>query len=510
MMRAANIRWNVLANFVGQSWRAGMALLFVPFYLRILGVEAYGLVGLYTSLQLALALLDAGMRPTLAREMARFTGGGSSATAIRTLLRSVELPFVFIAVAIVAIMVLTAPWLAEHWVHPEHLSHGDVTQAFMVMGLVAAAQLAESLYDSCLTGLQRQVLQNAIITVIATLRGFGALLVISLVPSVSAFFAWQAAVAVVSLAALAIAVYRALPPPDVRVRFAWSELARVRRYAAETFAIAVVALLLTQSDRVLLAKFLPLSDVGRYTLAATLAGALAFLSTPVLGAFYPRLTELVERGERAALIATFHLAVKLTATLVGTATAMLVAFGEPLLQLWVHNDALTAHVAPVLALLALAGLFNVLTAGSYFLQLAHGVTRWTLRINLVLLAAFIPGLIMAVSRFGALGAAGCATALNLAGMIASSTVTFSMLLPGEARRWWLGDLAAILLPVFAAAGLLRMVVPSFPQPALEAAAIAASGLIVLACGVLADATLRKHALRLGRRNFHLPLENRIT
>ncbi|MBW8785645.1 MAG: glycosyltransferase [Novosphingobium sp.] len=227
-MPSPSIRWNVLANFGGQGWRAVMALVFVPFYLRILGVEAYGLIGLYTSLQMGLALLDAGLRPTLAREMARFTGAGLDATGIRTLLRSVELPMIALAAVIVFGMAAAAPWLAHHWVHPQHLSDDVVSRSFTVMGLVAAAQFIESLYDSCLSGLQRQVLQNAIITVMATLRGCGALVVILIVPSVAAFFLWQAIVAVVSLVTLGSAVYRALPKAHGPVRFSVAELRRIR------------------------------------------------------------------------------------------------------------------------------------------------------------------------------------------------------------------------------------------------------------------------------------------
>ncbi len=42
-------RNNVLANLAGRSCTAVLSLLFVPVYLRLLGVEAYGLVGLFAA-----------------------------------------------------------------------------------------------------------------------------------------------------------------------------------------------------------------------------------------------------------------------------------------------------------------------------------------------------------------------------------------------------------------------------------------------------------------------------
>ena len=42
---------NVVANFLGQGWTAVMNLAFIPVYIKFLGVEAYGLIGLFGLLQ---------------------------------------------------------------------------------------------------------------------------------------------------------------------------------------------------------------------------------------------------------------------------------------------------------------------------------------------------------------------------------------------------------------------------------------------------------------------------
>jgi hypothetical protein len=54
-----------------------MSLAFVPLYIKYLGIEAYGLIGIFVMLQAWLTLLDMG---ALGREMARFTGGGHDAS----------------------------------------------------------------------------------------------------------------------------------------------------------------------------------------------------------------------------------------------------------------------------------------------------------------------------------------------------------------------------------------------------------------------------------------------
>jgi O-antigen/teichoic acid export membrane protein len=68
-----------------------MGVAFVPLYIKYLGMEAYGLIGIFAILQAWLVLLDMGMKPALGREMARFTAGAHNAQSIRDLLRSIEL-----------------------------------------------------------------------------------------------------------------------------------------------------------------------------------------------------------------------------------------------------------------------------------------------------------------------------------------------------------------------------------------------------------------------------------
>ena len=85
-----SLKKNVVANFLGQGWRALMGLVFIPLYIKYLGIEAYGLIGIFALLQAWLALLDMGMRPALGREMARFTSGAHNAQSIRDLLRTIE------------------------------------------------------------------------------------------------------------------------------------------------------------------------------------------------------------------------------------------------------------------------------------------------------------------------------------------------------------------------------------------------------------------------------------
>lgn len=492
-MTSKRIRLNLVANFGAQGWRALMSLVFVPFYVRILGVEAYGLIGLFLSLQMALGLLDAGLRPTLAREMARFSGGAHNVVGIRTLLHSVELIMLTIAISIVIGMAIVSPWLAAHWVNTEQIPVAHVARAFAVMGVVAGAQLLESTYDSALSGLQRQVEQNVIITIAATLRGVGALLILLQWPSISAYFVWQALVSLASLLTLRTAVLRSLSPAPIRVRFSLNELLGIRRYALGVFAQTLLMVVLIQSDRLILARLTSLRELGGYAIAAAVGGMLAFITTPIGRAYFPRFTELTERGDVRGLESTFYQATKLLVIFGATYCAMITLFGERLMRLWLNDAELASRVAPLLALLAVGNLFWALLEITNLLQLANGRTSLILRMNLGMLAIYLPLLFFAASSSGAIGAAASWAAIHFFGMVVGSSLALRCYLPGKTRNWWFGNILPITIITFGTGALLRIFLPKLTNPVFEGALLLATSLCILFSGILADRGFRHTA-----------------
>ena len=99
-----------------------MSVAFVPLYIRYLGIEGYGLIGVFAVIQAWLTLLDFGMKPTLGREMARYTAGAHDAQSIRNLLRSVEFIGFAFAVAVATGIWAVSGWLASDWVKANSLS----------------------------------------------------------------------------------------------------------------------------------------------------------------------------------------------------------------------------------------------------------------------------------------------------------------------------------------------------------------------------------------------------
>lgn len=431
------LKKNVIANYLGQGWTALVGLVFIPVYIRYLGMEAWGLVGFMSMLQAWLTLLDMGLTPTLSREMARFQAGAHSAQSIRDLLRSLEMIYGGVAVAVVGVVWLIAPWVSVHWLSAAHLSAASVAQAIGMMGLVLAARMAEQVYRGAIQGLQRQVWLNGAQSVLATLRWAGVIGVLAWIsPSIEAFFLWQGLVSLLSVAVLARQTYHWLPPGERPARFDPSAIVRIRRFAGGMAVTTLLALLLTQVDKLLLSKLVSLEDFGYYILAASAAGALYFLATPIVTAVSPRLTELVAKSEQLVLIDTYHQASQWLAAVLIPAALVMAAFAEPLLYVWTGNVSLTQQAGPLLALLALGTLCNGFMHVPYMTQLAHGWTGFAVRMNIVAVCFIVPAIFWAVPRFGAIGAAWAWLALNAGYVLIGMHFMHRRLLPGEKWRWY--------------------------------------------------------------------------
>lgn len=455
-----SLKKNILANYLGQGWRVLMSLAFIPLYIKYLGIEAYGLIAIFAMLQAWLSLLDMGMRPALGREMARFTGGAHNAQSIRDLLRSIEIIAIGIAVLVAIGIWAASGWLAADWVRAEKLPVALVAQAFALMGAITALQFVESIYTSSIAGLQRQVLQNVVASLMATVRGLGAVGVLVWVSStINAFFIWQGVISLMTVAVFAGVVYRALPSSSRPARFSGSALIGIWRFAAGMMAITLLSLLLTQVDKILLSRLLTLEAFAYYALAGVVAGGLSALTTPIGAAFYPRFTELVTRGDALALRAAYHQGAQLVTVLMGAAAVVLIMFGDRVLLLWTADPALTQQVAPLMAVLALGTLFNGLMGMPYQMQLAHGWTTLTIKVNIVAVAILVPTILWVVPEYGAIGAAWVWVTLNAGYILFAIYFMHRRLLPTEKWHWYRQDVAIPLAAATATAWLCRWGMP---------------------------------------------------
>lgn len=451
------LKKNIAANFAGNIWQAIMSLAFVPLYIKFMGIESYGLIGVFASLQALLVILDMGINATLNREMARLSSLPGREQEMRDLVRSLEVIYWSVAILIGIIIVAISPFIAYHWVQAEHLSEQTIEQALIIMGFAMALQWPASFYTGGLMGLQRQVLLNMVVIIRSTLSGVGAVLVLWLIsPTIQAFFSWQIIISGVNTCLLAWFLWHRLPHTGKTSTFQKQLISGVWRFAADMLGIGILATVLTQLDKIILSKMLPLEMFGYYTLAGAVAVSLYYLISPVFSAIYPRFTQLVSLGDQDGLRQLYHKSCQLMSVLILPATAVIAMFSYEVLFIWTQNP-LTADQAYLLVSILIVGTaFNGLMNIPYAVQLANGWTMLALYGNLIAVIIMVPMIIYLTSQYGAVGGASVWAILNSGYILIIIPFMHRRLLISEKWRWYWQDVGLPLMASLIVVGLGRL------------------------------------------------------
>jgi O-antigen/teichoic acid export membrane protein len=453
------VKRNIIANYTGNIWTALMAIVFVPIYIRLMGIEAYGLVGFFTTMLSIFTLLEMGLSTTLNRELAKLSVQTGRAKELRNVVYTLGGIYWAVACLIVIIVIALSAYIAESWVKAENLSIVEVRQAVILMGIAIGLQWPISLYSGGLMGMQRQVLLNVISIVTATLRGFGAVIVLWFIsPTIKAFFFWQIVISGSSVVWLWFALWRIMPSSKGKACFKISIIKDVFRFAAGMIGISILSTLLGQTDKIILSHILPLEMFGYYSLAGVVAMSLYRLIGPIYSGVYPRMTQLVALKQKAALEELYHRSCQMMSVMLFPAAMVLSFFSKEILFLWTQNTVTTEQSHLLVSLLVFGTALNGMVHIPYALQLAHGLTKLIFYLNLVSAITLVPLIYFVTKFYGAVGAASVWLFFNIGYVLIAIQLMHYRLIPDEKWGWYCNDVGIPLLCAVSIAGVGRMLI----------------------------------------------------
>lgn len=487
-----SLKKNILANYISQLYVTIIGIVMVPLYLKYMGAEAYGLVGFFAMLQAWFNLLDMGLTPTMARETARFRGGATDALSYRRLVRALE--GIFLAVAVVGggTMFATADYIARKWLQATQLPIDEVQTALRLMAAIVALRWMCGLYRGAISGSERLVWLGWYNSFIATLRFIGVLPVLIFIGAAPTFFfCYQFGVAVLELLVLLLQVYRLLPPipQGKRLPWSWSPLKPVLKFSLTIAFTSSVWVIVTQTDKLVLSKLLPLAEYGYFTLAVLVASGVMVISGPISGAIMPRMAKLEAENDHTGLIRVYRQSTQLVAVIAGAASITVAFCAEPLLWAWTGDKALAHHAAPILRLYALGNGVLAVSAFPYYLQYAKGNLRLHLIGNAVFVLLLIPAIIWAASKYGGEGAGYVWLVMNLISFVAWLPIVHNKFEPGLNLKWYVQDVLVIFLFAAIVGYCLSSILPQSNSRWWLAGAVIGFGFFVMLAGACASSVV---------------------
>lgn len=482
---------NLSIGLINSIWSAVLSLAVVPIYLKYLGIEAYGLIGFFATIQALLQFLDFGFAPTINRDVARSQVSGNF-DQTRNLLHTVATIYWGMAIIILIIVLGASHFISENWLHPKHLNQDTVTHSIMLMGVVVACRWPVGIYMGVLMGAQRLALTSSLGILVATLGNLGAIFVLAKISAtIETFFIWQVFVSIAYVMIFRYLAWRVIKLKK-NAKFDTDEIKRIWKFSVGMVLLTFSAVVFTQIDKVLLSKMLSLADFGGYMLAVSVANSLSLIVAPFYNLLYPYFSTLHAAGDQNKLIEIYRLSTRVLAAVLFALAMVLVVFSEELIFIWTGNAVLAKTVSPIVAIFAVGSALHGVMHIPHALQLACGMVRLPLIINAILIVLLVPLIVILVKNYGGVGGAVAWLILHLIYMLLGTFLTHRVLLKGLGMKWLLSEVfVPFVIASVAGCGAYFMVIGKGFPIYIELFYASLLALAVIGCSVVTSSRFRQ-------------------
>jgi O-antigen/teichoic acid export membrane protein len=479
---------NVLINFLGGAWAGLSMVLSTPVLIRELGLEGFGLIGFWQLIIYLSMVADFGLGAACARELARSEGRKADLAERRSLFLLLERPVLLISAVMALLLIMVSGYVAHAWLSFSSIRADELERALWWLGISVAGQFLSGFYANALAGLQRMGSMNALQAMNNGMRFLGGAGVAIITADISTFFAFQAFVALATVALSRLTLARELGPRSAG-QAQVGPLRRFMLFSGGMFLTAICGALMSNADRLAVSKLLDGESLGRYSVALTAVGLLQMLVFAFHRSFYPRFSQLHAAGDTVLLKNTYVNACRLLGAVLVPTGIVFIAFTPQLLTIWLgRSDPLTESTSRLLVLaFVLSGLMWLPAA----YQQAAGRTKLHTGMMALTLVVGLPLMVVSISRWGLVGAT---TLMLLHGVVQVSVVQWLMnrdvLRGGMASWYW-----AVLLRPSLVSGAMTVISWQLWAPGLGLFADAAWIALTYITAVVASFAWMRHATK---------------
>jgi O-antigen/teichoic acid export membrane protein len=439
--------------FSASSWTVQIAVsfLFVPFYVRYMGYEGFGIYALLTGISGYLGILDLGFGAGLIKFVSQYHASGDRESLADMINAALTLQ---IAAALATTAVLLA--LNNKLVLVLHVSPGfqnTTSMCLYIVSLALTVNIINSLLSSVLMGLQRYALVGKVdifaavisnvLTLVLLMKGGG---IVSAVLA-SALSSIPVCVCYLWLVFNKIEGYRpklAWDLPKLRTLFAFTSHVFLFKFCVSANTYLVRLIIAVVAGPVALTVFL---------LPMRITVAVASACERTVAVLFPHVSSLLARDETLKVRESYT---RFSRYLVAGSTPLflvVILFARPLLALWI--DPLFANSAwQVLTLLAIAQTLNAWTTVAAYFSMGLGYSNVAAKFSLASLGVTVCCVGVLAGYFSSIGAA---AGILLASLISPFFAWYcTRFLIGIDWKKYIGDIFAGHLIPAALFGLLSI------------------------------------------------------
>lgn len=392
---------NTIINFAGQIAPLLAAIISIPFILKGIGTDRFGILNLVWVIVGYFSLFDLGLGRALTVIVASRYGGDEGQVA-QTAWAAIFLMFLLGLIGAI-LMIFLAPWLVEHLFNIPPALHGETLNAFYLLGVSVPIVIVSAGLRGILEGLNQFWLLNVVKTPLGIFTYASPLLVLpfssSLLPIVILILVGR----LLSLMAFFYLCWRLMPRTTLGGIRPFLQIPELVRLGGWMTVSNIVGPVMVYMDRFLIASVVSASAVAYYATPYEVVTKLWVIPVALTGVLFPLFaTNSVHAAERNKRI--FQSAIKFTFIAIYPLTLILVAAAPEGLSLWL-GESFSHNSYEVMRWLAVGVLMNCIAQIPQALLQGTGRPDISAKLHLFELVIYLPSVIWMTIEYGIVGTA---------------------------------------------------------------------------------------------------------
>jgi O-antigen/teichoic acid export membrane protein len=334
----ATLRWQVLrntiSNYFGKIVTLGVWFFLTPFLLRQLGVDAYGLWILITSVVAYGSLLDFGVANAVTKYVAQYHAEGRIEQA-RSLVATALWLYLGLGLLAIVLGALLAPVLPKLLGLPPD-QHATASWLTLLSALGLSVSLPSATTIAVLRGLHRFDLANVVGIIGMTLFTGATIAALLLGGGLLGMVAVNVPVTLITQLPAIWLVNHAAPELHFGLRGASRSLLKtVTSFSSTLFVINAASQLQTKTDEIVIGISLPIADVTPYSIARRLSELPQLLTEQFMKVLMPLASQLQAEHDDRRLRALYLTSTRLTLAVFLPLALGVVILAQPFIAVWV-------------------------------------------------------------------------------------------------------------------------------------------------------------------------------
>ena len=379
---------NAIANLIGSLAGPLIGLVMTPFYLRIIGLEGLGLVGLMALITTVVGVFVAGVSKTYQRDLA--TAQVNAPEDLNGLLIGGMLLFGALGVILGVIVLAAGQFQIQAIASDTRFSIETLSRSLVIISALLTLGITSSAISSVLVSFKDQVWPNTFGISVGLLTAITSWFCLSTWPRVDVFYFCQLGGGVLGFLMLALRCHVILRRKTSGISSRKTrEIWKNKIHSSGKLSLVLIiheglGVLISQVDRILITSYFPITALGAYNLGANPSRFVGIFTNPINAVTYPDFCRLAENESNPQAIGEYlgRISFILT-TLFASAMIVLIPAGDDMLNLWLGEGNVPEQAPSCFILLSAGSLLLAVAGPAYNLTVAHGRVGYGIPKNII-------------------------------------------------------------------------------------------------------------------------------